>query len=133
MKTIEEIEKLSLEELEGIAEKGDVAVPHALEDAVRSAVLASAVNGKAARKSAGMRRSWIAGSAFAAVAAAAAIVVAVPSRPKDTFSDPLLAYAEVEKTLSYISSKMDKGLDMVGEIEPAMEKPAQIINKINHD
>lgn len=130
MKTIEEIESMSFEDLERIAANDVVKAPEHLKQGIENAVLASAMrNG---RKPA--RKAWYAASAaFAAVAAAAAIVLTVPSRPKDTFSDPLLAYAEVERTLNYISMKMDKGLDMVGEVEPALEKPAQIINKLNQN
>ena len=47
---------------------------------------------------------------------------------KATFDDPLLAYAELEKTFSYISSKVDRGLDLASAAEPALEKTAGAIS-----
>ena len=50
--------------------------------------------------------------------------------PKDTFTDPMLAYAQIEHTFSYIESKMEKGLEIAAEAEPSLEKTNRIINSI---
>ena len=57
------------------------------------------------------------------------LILAIPSQPKDTFSDPELAYAEIEKTFLYISSKMDRGLEIASEAEPVLETANNAINR----
>ena len=65
------------------------------------------------------------------MAAAAAAVIALPQRgPKDTFDDPRLAYAEVEKVFRTISDKMNDGLDIAREAGSAAEIPQNVLNKI---
>ncbi len=59
-------------------------------------------------------------------AACLAVFLTVRNQPKDTFDDPHLAYAELEKTFSYISSKVDKGLEIASEAEPVFTKTAVI-------
>ena len=72
--------------------------------------------------------------ALAAVPAAAAValVLAFPGDKelKDTFDDPYLAYAEVEKTFNKISDKMSMGVEIASEARPVVDLPAEIYNKI---
>lgn len=91
-----------------------------LEDKLKATVLAAAV---AEERKTSQRRfqaalRWAA-PAFACAALAALLIV--PSRPKDTFSDPEVAYAELEKTFSYISQKIDKGAEIAGKAEAPVE------------
>ena len=67
----------------------------------------------------------------AAAAIAAFVLIRKPSAPVDSFDDPMLAYAQIEHTFQYISDKMSGGLNLVREAGPIVEKPGQIINKIN--
>ena len=64
--------------------------------------------------------------------AAAALLFALPARgPKDTFDDPYLAYAEVEKAFQTISDKMSDGLDLATrQTEAVAGKPQLILDKI---
>ncbi|GEM_PF-303651 len=82
-----------------------------------------------ARKTLMKRVAW----AFAALAIIAAVGVGIlnrrPSAPQDTFSDPMLAYAELEKTFNKISSKIDQGMELARSSEPEFEKVEKIINK----
>ena len=124
MKTLEEIESLSIEELEQKALEAPVSVPDGLESRLRQAL--------AAREIADAARPhpvrWIAPAAVAAAAAAA--ILFLPQRgPKDTFSDPLLAYAEVEKAFQTISDKMTAGVDLAREAGSAAEMPQNILQK----
>ena len=92
MKTLEEIENLSLEELEQKAAETAAPVPDGLERRLRQALAARELADAARPRPA----HWISYASLA-VAAAAAAVIALPQRgPKDTFDDPLLVYAEVE-------------------------------------
>ncbi|MBO6248510.1 MAG: hypothetical protein J6N54_06840 [Bacteroidales bacterium] len=91
MKTIDEIEKLTMEDLERISLDESVEVPAGLEERILSAVHEKRVSPS--------RFLWLAG-----VAASVALVIAIgvnhrPDTLKDTFDDPALAYAEVEKAL----------------------------------
>ena len=66
-----------------------------------------------------------------AVAAAAATLLILPQRgPKDTFDDPLLAYAEVEKTFQTISEKMSAGVDIAREASASVDFPQTVIDRI---
>ena len=46
--------------------------------------------------------------------------------PKDTFDDPYLAYAELERVLATISEGVKKGMDMLEESEYVIEKSTEI-------
>ena len=103
MKTIDEIEKISLDELLKVAGDERVAVPADLKVSVRRSVLSE-----------GAGRKWVLGG----IAAAAALLVGVGfavrnSGPKDTFEDPYLAYAELEKAFGMISDKANLTLDII--------------------
>ena len=159
MKKIEDIENMSLEELERIAGDETVKAPEHLRGKVMAAILAQAAGAltpetqatealtsetQAAETAtsepkapetlprrtlsfAGYRRPI----ALAAAAAAACLIlfVTVPHQPKDTFDDPMLAYAELEKTLGRISSKLDKGMEIAAQAGPAIEKTTSIYNR----
>ena len=125
MKTLEEIERLSLEELEQEATRAAAPVPDGLQERLRQ-TLAARELADAARP---RPTRWISYASLA-VAAAAAAVIALPQRgPKDSFDDPRLAYAEVEKVFRTISDKMNEGVELVREAEAAAEIPQNILNK----
>ena len=125
MKTLEEIERLSLEELEQEATRAAAPVPDGLQERLRQ-TLAARELADAARP---RPTRWIPYASLA-VAAAAAAVIALPQRgPKDSFDDPRLAYAEVEKVFRTISDKMNDGVALVREAEAAAEIPQNILNK----
>ena len=121
MKTIEEIEKLSLDELERISLDESIPVPFGLEERIGIPAMQ------------GRRRMLL---RLAGIAASLVLIggLALTLRPKplqDTFDDPLLAYAEVQKTFRQISDKMNVGLELASEARTTAEKPAEILKKIN--
>ena len=126
MKTLEEIENLSIEELEDLATREAAPVPDGLQERLRQTLAAREIAEAARPRPA----RWIPYASLA-VAAAAAAVIALPQRgPKDTFDDPRLAYAEVEKAFRTISEKMSTGVDIAREAGATAEIPQNIINKI---
>ena len=148
MKRIEDIENLSLEELEQAAQGAPV--PEGLADRIKASLVAESFLQNAGKEPSGAltgepffgengkddrrRHIWQTGilSSLAVAAAIAAVVLLhTPSAPKDTFDDPLLAYAQVEETFQYISSKMSGGVNIVREAGPVAGKPKEIIRKIN--
>ena len=103
MKRIEDIEKLSLEELE--QEAAQVPVPEGLASRIKTALAAEAVGNDDRRQ----RGYWRAAFAsFAVAAAVAAVLMLHRPAPKDSFDDPLLAYQQVEETLQFIAQKINK-------------------------
>ena len=64
------------------------------------------------------------------VAAAAALVLVPHGGPKDTFDDPYLAYAEVEKAFQTISEKMSAGVEIAREARTVSETTQNILDKI---
>lgn len=133
MKKIKDIENMDWEALEQAAEAGQAKVPEDLDGSIKAAILAHEISG--AGETAPKRRlpaGAFYGFAFAA-AAAAVITVGISRKNalQDTFDDPYLAYAEVQKTFRQISEKMNVGLELASEARTTAEKPAEILKKIN--
>ncbi|MDO5442406.1 MAG: hypothetical protein Q4G10_01920 [Bacteroidia bacterium] len=131
MKTFDEF--TSMTELEAIASDDSVKVPEGLRDSINSSLNALSFldEGSASGKSGALAR-------ISGIAAAIAVLVGVgfgiihaSNSPKDTFSDPYLAYAQLEETFTLISAKMDKGLSMAQEAEAMINRTNEIMNKIN--
>lgn len=130
MKRIEDIEKLTLEELVGIGENTGVQVPSGLDEDIRTALTAAEINSSGIRSRRGLNKGMVAVyAAFAAALACLVIALALPGRPEDTFDDPALAYAEVEKALELISSKAGEGLGMAAQAEKEMDRTMEIFNR----
>ncbi|MBP5486933.1 MAG: hypothetical protein J6Y06_04830, partial [Bacteroidales bacterium] len=103
MKTIDEIEKLSMEDLERISADESIIVPDGLESRV--------FQPKDNRP-----RWWTAISIAASLIVLAGIGLAWYNRSKpleDTFDDPALAYAMVEETLAKMSQNLEIGVKSV--------------------
>ena len=129
MKTIEDIERMSAEELEQLFEDRSQAAPEGLEDRLGAAVTAAAAReawSPEAPRSRGMR--WFPW-AVAAASAAFALAVFTPPRPKDTFDDPALAYAEVEKAFLLISEKMNQGKTIADKAQEPVEFLTEVYYK----
>lgn len=140
MKTPADIEKLTLAELEKMADDTSVAVPESLERKVTDAVLAAEVLGETAQRNPEEggrmsgeveRRTSVKKVLMLVPAAAAAIVAAVAigfnvydsyRTPADTFSTPEEALACLEQTFSMIGSKTDKSLEVAERVRPRLEK-----------
>ena len=132
MKRIEDIEKLSIEELEAASET--VPVPEGFMQRIESTLLSeeslAAEGGRGSKAGRLAVRSVVSMLAVAAVVAAV-LLIRKPAELKDSFDDPMLAYAQVEQTFQYISGKMSGGIDMVRDAAPIAVRPEEIIKKIN--
>lgn len=130
---MKEKEKMSMTELEAIALDGSIRVPEKLRDDIRAELdtLAFLTETPAARPRRFVRIAGIAAS-LALVAAIGFGVDSYRNRPKDTFTDPHQAYAMLEASLSYMSSKMEQGMDSItAETGAVLTKTTEIIDKIN--
>ena len=121
MKTIEEIEKMSIEDLERISADESIIVPDGLESRV--------FQPKNNRP-----RWWTAISIAASLAILGGIgmVWYDRSRPlEDTFDDPALAYAMVEETLAKMSQNVDICVKSVEKSRDIILKPSEVMRSIN--
>lgn len=127
MKTLQEIENTGFERLEQIAREDGVRVPRDLQASVRESVAAVALASAGERKPA--RAMWLTYALLSMFAAAClATFFVIPRTPKDTFDDPLLAYAKVEETFALISKQMDRGVQSALLAEESLETVDRIIN-----
>lgn len=108
MKRIEDIENLSFDALEKMADNCEVSVPAGLEEGIRSAII---VKGECRKRSV-KALLFPALTTLATAIACLIFFLSLPSEPEDTFNDPYQAYAQLEKTFSYISSTVDKSLKL---------------------
>ncbi len=68
---------------------------------------------------------------FISVAAAIALIAGIgfslmDDEPKDTFDDPLLAYAEIEKAFGRISDGINRGVAMAEESQRIIDKTSKV-------
>lgn len=133
MKKIEDIEMMEVEDLLKVAEDSSVQVPQGLENRIRETILSQKIAEEEEVPATSLRIRWITGLAVAAACTVAAVFLHNPAKTelKDTFDDPYLAYAEVEKAFSRISGEMSKAADKTAQAARKMEKPIEIIRKIN--
>lgn len=116
MKPIKDIENITTEELEAISLDEKIIVPQDLDYKIQSRIL-------------GKKKKI-----YSMISVAAAITVIVTglslsllnTDPKDTFDDPYMAYAELEKAFAKMSEGMKKGMDMVETSETVIKKSAEI-------
>ena len=127
MKSLEKINDISYEELEIAAGDENISVPDGFER--ECSELIDRLNKK---RSIIRFRNII---AWTAVAASLATVFWLGRSlsyryisPKDTYSDPELAYAEVQKAVDMISHKINKGVESVSMSCEMLERPAKIMN-----
>ena len=112
MKTIDEISRLSAEDLERISLDESIPVPEELSGRVDATLTRQ------------RSRAWARWAVPAAAAAAVLVGIGLSRepQPKDTFDDPYLAYAEVEKVFSKISGAVAYGAEKVNESEQTLDK-----------
>ena len=116
MKSIKDIEHLTTEDLEAISLDEKIVVPHDLDYKIQSRII-------------GKKKKI-----YSIISVAAAITVIVTglglsflnNEPKDTFDNPYLAYAELEKAFATMSEGMKKGMDMVETSESVIKKSTEI-------
>lgn len=123
---------MSMSELEAIALDGSIKVPEGFRDDIGKGLDALAfLSEKPAVRQHRMLR-------VASIAASLTLVVAVGlgigsfhNRPKDTFSDPQMAYDVLEASFSYMSSKMERGMESISnETGAVLAKTNEIMDKI---
>ena len=114
MKSLDEMNRLTAEDLERISLDTSIPVPEELSARVQEAISGA--------KASPVRWMIPAGAAAAVIAVIVTLGLTREPAPKDTFDDPYLAYAEVEKVFEKISGTMAYGANKVSETEAALDK-----------
>ena len=126
MKDLDTIQNLTDGQLEKIAGDASVKMPEHLCESL------SLICPRGEEETRRRRRSfWLPAVAAAAVVAGVFFFAGGARTPKDTFSDPYLACAEVERTFAFVSEKMDKGLKTAGKAVPVLQKTDEVIEMIS--
>lgn len=135
MKSIKEIEDMSLEQLEVVSMDESIAVPEGFEARMKATLDAVGVVGALTEDESGSQSSrkivrYAAAVASVAIIAGAGFGIAQRyGQPKDTYDDPYLAYAELEKAFDKISAGINKSLAMAGESEEVFEKATSVFSE----
>ena len=129
MKSIKEMENISLDQLEAVSMDRNIPVPEGFAERLKEDI--GTLERLTADDTENVRR--VRTVRIISTAAAAALLVGTgfgiarwQSEPKDTFDDPYMAYAELEKAFATMSGGMQKALAMAEESEAALDKVTSI-------
>jgi len=128
MKRLEDIENMSMLELERIAADESIKVPSTLGRDITITARALEMASKEEEETKDLRKPARKRLAIFSYPAVAVAVIAVGmsltfnGTPKDTFDDPMLAYAQMEQVFGFIQEKMNTGMDIADAAEPVFDK-----------
>lgn len=133
MKRLEDIEKLSMLDLDRIASDESIKVPSSLKHdiAVTARALEMSSGGDEVQADSKPHRKYRKILRMISYPAAAVAIVTIGMRisfqdsittPKDTFDDPKMAYMQMEQVFGFISEKMNTGLEIADAAEPVIDK-----------
>lgn len=132
MKSSKDIEKMSLEQLETASMDENISVPDGfasrLEDGLE---VLERLTEDESRKDGRVRMVRVL-SAAAAVALLVGAGLGLSGRqdePEDTFTDPYLAYAELEKAFAIMSGEIHKGLAMAEKSEEIIDRTSSVFSE----
>lgn len=133
MKRLEDIEKLSMLDLDRIASDESIKVPSSLKHdiAVTARALEMSSGEDEVQADSKPHRKYRKILRMISYPAAAVAIVTIGMRisfqdsittPKDTFDDPKMAYMQMEQVFGFISEKMNTGLEIADAAEPVINK-----------
>lgn len=125
---------MSLDQLETVSMDDSISVPEGfcerLAESVMAAQTVDLLLGDEERPQ--RRRTLRAAGAAAAVTLLVGTGVALTlrsERPKDTFDDPYLAYAQVQKAFDRISDGLQKGMAMADDSQDIIDRTTAVFTK----
>ena len=131
MKSIKEIENMSLEELIAVSSDEATAVPEGFAERIGKHVEAHKI-AKDLENDADRTRTvrWIGAAAAVTLLAGTSLgIVNWQNQPKDTYDDPYLAYAELEKAFATMSDSLQKGLAMAEKSEDIIDRTINVFEE----
>ena len=126
MKSIKEIKNMSLEELERASLDERTAVPEGFAERIQASVDAQSIIDEITEDPHRMVRIVGAAASVAVLAGVGLGIARWQNEPKDTFDDPYMAYAELEKAFATMSGGVQKALAMAEESEAALDKVTSV-------
>lgn len=131
MKSLKEIEDISLEQLEAVSQDEAIAVPEGFRQRLEAELDAQDKLETMKEEPRKIRLAPVIG-----VAASVLLLIGIglgiarwQSEPKDTFTDPYLAYAELEKAFSTMSEGMNKALAMADKSETIIDRATSVFSE----
>ena len=131
MKSLKEIEDISLEQLEAVSQDETIAVPEGFRQRLEAELDAQDKLETMKEEPRKIRLAPVIG-----VAASVLLLIGIglgiarwQSEPKDTFTDPYLAYAELEKAFSTMSEGMNKALAMADKSETIIDRATSVFTE----
>lgn len=131
MKSLKEIEDISLEELEAVSQDEAMTVPEGFRQRLEDELDAQTKLETIKEEPRKIRLVPVIG-----VAASVLLLIGIglgiarwQSEPKDTFTDPYLAYAELEKAFSTMSEGMNKALAMADKSETIIDRATSVFSE----
>lgn len=120
MKSIKEIENMSLEQLEAVSMDEGIVVPEGFESQLRedfgTLERLTSDDAEYGLKVRTVRIIFVAAASVAVIAGIGLGIAGWQDEPKDTYNDPYLAYAELEKAFEMISTGINKSMDMANSV-----------------
>ncbi len=123
---------MSVEQLEAVSMDESIVVPDGFASRMKDGVQAHEVlehlasDGSEGRRNVRTLRIVSAAASVALLAGVGFGVAKWHSEPKDTFDDPYMAYAELEKAFAIMSGGVQKALAMAEESEAALDKVTSV-------
>lgn len=131
MKSLKEIEDISLEQLEAVSQDEVIAVPEGFRQRLEAELDAQNKLETMKEEPRKIRLAPVIG-----VAASVLLLIGIglgiarwQSEPKDTFTDPYLAYAELEKAFSTMAEGMQKGFSMAEKSEEIIDRTISVFSE----
>ena len=131
MKSLKEIEDISLEQLEAVSQDEAITVPEGFRQRLEAELDAQDKLETMKEEPRKIRLAPVIG-----VAASVLLLIGIglgiarwQSEPKDTFTDPYLAYAELEKAFSTMSEGMNKALAMADKSETIIDRATSVFSE----
>ena len=131
MKSLKELEDSSLGQLEAVAQDEAITVPEGFRQRLEAELDAQNKLETMKEEPRKIRLAPVIG-----VAASVLLLIGIglgiarwQSEPKDTFTDPYLAYAELEKAFSTMSEGMNKALAMADKSETIIDRATSVFSE----
>ena len=131
MKSLKEIEDISLEELDAVSQDEAITVPEGFRQRLEAELDAQDKLETMKEEPRKIRLVPVIGvAAFVLLLIGIGLGIARwQSEPKDTFTDPYLAYAELEKAFSTMSEGMNKALAMADKSETIIDRATSVFSE----
>ena len=122
---------MSLEELIAVSSDEATAVPEGFAERIGKQVEAQKIARDLENDADSVRTvRWIGAAAAVTLLAGTALgIVNWQNQPKDTFDDPYLAYAELEKAFATMSDSLQKGIAMADKSEDIIDRTINVFEE----